>query len=342
MRSTLRPQLLRPTLLLGTAILLGACAETAPTGLAPAAPVSALAAAAPAAPLLHWAPAINAPAGGDFAAAPDGRLFAAAEMYGLLVADGGAMRWQRVASFPTDVSPFAVAVSPDGAIHVGTDRGVLHSNDGGATWHAGGLTEGYVRQLATDANGALYAGVMGMGGGVLRSDDGGTRWTMVFGPFEGRGGIIDWLSVRKGDVLLGLYSQTPAWSRDRGETWEYIGALWELPEWNAFANHMIETSSGSLLATWAGGIARSSSEEQGTSFKHVYAGAQAHKLAQDAATGAIYAMRDDGSVLRSTDDGVTWAPYAAGFRPRGVVAFAAAPAGGLVLGTWEGIWRTVP
>ena len=188
----------------------------------------------------------------------------------------------------------------------------------------------------------MYAGVQGIGGGVLRSDDGGIRWTMVFGPFQGRGGIIDWLSVRKGDVLLGLYSQTPAWSRDRGESWEYIGAVWELPEWNAFANHMIETANGSLLVTWASGIARSSSEQQGLRFEQVFAGAQAQKLAQDAVSGAVYAMLDNGSVLRSMDDGVTWAPYAAAFRPRGVEAFAVAPTGGLVLGTWEGIWRTVP
>ena len=320
-------------------MLLGACAEVTPTGIAPAAPVAALASSAA---LLHWAPAVNAPAAGDFTAMPDGRLFAAGETYGLLVAEGGAMRWQRVASFPADVAPFSVAASPDGSIYVGTDRGVLRSTDGGATWMSGGLTEGYVRQVATEANGAVYAGVQGIGGGVLRSDDGGIRWTMVFGPFEGRGGIIDWMSVRKGDVLLGLYSQTPAWSRDRGESWEYIGALWELPEWNAFANHMIETSNGSLLATWAGGIARSSAEQQGLRFEHVYAAGQAQKLAQDAATGALYAMKDDGSVLRSTDDGLTWTPYAASFRPRGVEAFAVAPTGGLVLGTWEGIWRTVP
>ena len=76
--------------------------------------------------------------------------------------------------------------------------------------------------------------------------------------------------------------------------------------------------------------------------EHIRKGDFVHKLAEDVTTGALYAMRDDGSVLRSTDDGMRWALYAAGFRPRGVVSFAVAPSGGLVLGNWDGIWRTVP
>ena len=331
----LRSALLFPV----AALVLGACADDAPTALAPDAVRGATTAAAP---LLHWAPSVNAQGAGDFAAAPDGRLFAAGEIYGLLVADRGTLKWQRVASFPADVAPFSVAVSPDGAIYVGTDRGVWRSTDAGASWASTNLADGYVRQVATNSKGTVFAGVQGMGGGVLRSDDGGGKWAMVLGPFEGRGGLIDWMSVHKDDVLLGLYSQTPAWSRDAGDSWEYLGALWELPDWNAFANHMLETSNGTLLVTWVGGIARSTSMQQGQRFEHVFAGGSVHKLAEDAASGAMYAMMDDGSVLRSTDDGASWLPYTAGFRPRGVIAFAVAPAGGLVLGTWDGIWRTVP
>lgn len=340
MRTFPRPRLSRTTtpLLAAAAILLGACADAAPTG--PAALTTRGAAVVVPTPLLHWAPAVNAPAAGAFAAAPDGRLFAAAEIYGLLVADRAGQRWSRVSSLAADVSPFSVAVAPDGAIYVGSDKGVARSTDGGATWATTGLAEGYVRQVAIDDKGTVYAGVMGMGGGVLRSDDAGATWTMVFGPFVGRGGIIDFLSVRRGDVILGLYSQLPVWSRDGGTTWEYLTALWELPDWNAFANDMLETANGSLLATWPMGIARS--VDGGQSFQHVFTGGNTHKLAQDPASGALYAMLDDGSTLRSIDDGITWSLFTGPFRPLGVVALAAAPDGGLVLGTWEGIWRTVP
>ena len=328
----------RTTLLLpAAALLLAACNTDAPTA-APTAPRGAVANAGAA--LLHWAPAVGAPASYAFAIHPDGRVYAAADIDGVRVTERGTLRWTPTGALPGDGAAYDVAITPEGILYAGTAAGVVRSDDGGATWRTTGLVEGYVRHVAVDARGSVYAGVQGIGGGVLRSDDGGLRWTMVQGPFQGRGGLIDWISVRKDDVLLGLYSQVPMYSRDRGETWEYLGALFELPEWNAFANDMLETPGGALLATWVKGIARS--DDGGQSFKHVFDGGSVQKLAQDPAGATLYAMLDDGSVLRSTDDGITWTAYAAGFRPRGVEAFAATDAGGLVLGTWQGIWRTVP
>jgi photosystem II stability/assembly factor-like uncharacterized protein len=324
-------------LLAATALLLGACAADDAT-----APVAGgvRAAVVTGAPLLRWAPAVNAPASYGFAVAPDGRLYAAADLDGVLVAERGTLSWGRAGALPADVIAASIAAAPDGAIYVGTSQGVFRSDDGGTTWTPTALAEGYIRQVVVDGRGSIYAGQQGMGGGVLRSDDSGASWRMVHGPFMGRGGIIDWMSVRKDDVLLGLYSQVPMYSRDRGESWEYLGSLFELPEWNAIANDMIETSNGALLATWVRGIARS--VDGGQRFEHVYAGGSVQQLTIDAATGALFAMRDDGAVLRSTDDGITWTAFTGPFRPRGVEAFAVAPDGGLVLGTWQGIWRTVP
>lgn len=340
MNSVFHPRAIRSSLLLPVAaLLLGACAETAPTVTAPSTGV-ATAVDKHRAPPLHWAPAVNAAGAGDFAVAADGRVYAAGDMYGLFVAEGSTLKWNRLATFPADATPYSVATSPDGSLYVGTDRGVLRSLDRGATWMTTGLGDGYVRQVATDAKGNVYAGVQGIGGGVLRSDDGGIRWTMVVGPFAGRGGIIDWISVRKDDVLLGEYAQLPQYSRDKGATWDYLFALWELPEWNASAAHMLESSNGTLLVAWARGIARS--VDGGQRFEHTYADGNVRRLAEDVASGALYAMLEDGSVLRSMDDGITWSAYTASFRPRNVAAFGVVPGEGLVLGTWDGIWRTMP
>jgi photosystem II stability/assembly factor-like uncharacterized protein len=327
-------------LLSAAALLLGACANDLPTA-APAAPtVRGAATAAPGAPLLQWAPVPGAVAAYDFAVTSDGRTWAAGDVDGLFFVEPGAVRWQKAASVAEGAIVNAIAASADDLLYAGTNAGVYVSDDRGASWRATGLAEGFVRQVAVDPKGSIYAGVTGMGGGVLRSDDGGIRWTMVLGPFQGRGGIIDWMSIRKSDVLLGLYSQLPMFSHDRGESWDYFFALWELPEWNAFANHMIETSNGSMLVSWARGIAHS--VDGGATWKHVYDAAQAHRLVHDDRTGTTYAMLDDGSVIRSTDDGVTWTPHTGPLHRDWAESFSVAADGGLLLGTWKGVWRTVP
>lgn len=327
-------------LLAASALLLGACSNDLPTATTPATAARGAVTAVPGAPLRQWAPMPGAVAAYDFAVTPDGRTWAAGDIDGLFFAEPGAMRWEKAGPVAQDAVVNAVAANGEGRLFAGTNAGVYVSDDRGATWRASGLTEGFVRQVAVDPKGSIYAGVTGLGGGVLRSDDGGIRWTMVFGPFEGRGGIIDWMTVRKSDVLVGLYSQLPMFSHDRGETWDYFFALWELPEWNAYANHMVETSNGSMLVSWARGIARS--EDGGASWKHVYDAAQAHRLVADDRTGATYAMLDDGSVIRSTDDGITWTRHTGPLRRNWAETFAVTPDGGLVLGTWQGVWRTVP
>lgn len=324
--------------LLPTALLLlGACATD---DVAAPAPAERLAADAARVPLLRWAPGVGAAAAYDLAVGSDGRAWAAGDVDGLFVADEGTLRWRRVATLPADVTASSVATTPDGAVYVGSTLGVWRSDDAGATWRQTGLTDGFARQLESDEKGTLYAGLQGIGGGVVRSDDGGASWRMVIGPFAGRGGIIDWISVRRSDVLVGLYAQVPMYSRDAGETWDYLTSTFELPDWSAFANHMVETDRGTLLLTWARGIARST--DGGQRFEHVFDGPNVIFLARDDASGALYAQLFDGSVLRSTDDGVTWTPRTGPFRPRGVESFTVARDGGLLLGTGSGVWRTVP
>lgn len=324
-------QILLPTMLLS----LAACASDAPT--AARAPLAAAVDAAPV-PLQHWMPMPGAAAAFDFAVTADGRLLAAGETAGLLTLAPSGPRWQPLAGWPAGTSAVSVAVAPDGAIYVGTDTGVVRSHDGGAHWVPAGLTQWMISQLEIDPHGSVYAGATGNEGGLFRSDDGGLRWTMKYGPLGRRDGIVKYLSVRKGDIVFGSYAQTPMYSRDAGDSWEPLWSLWELPEWAGHAEHVIETSQGNLLVAWFMGIARS--EDGGASFKQVHAGF-ASRLVHDAATGTTYALTGDRAVLRSTDDGRSWQPYAAPVQSDLPETIAIAPDGRLLLGVWNGVWQTV-
>ena len=325
-------QILLPTL----ALALGACASDAPTAIsrAPRAAVTTSGGAA----LLHWMPMPGAPSAYDFAVAPDGRLLAASEEGGLLTIAAHGPRWQPLAGWPEGTGAMAVAVAPDGAIYAGTNAGVLRSHDGGAHWVPAGLEHWRIGQLAVDPHGSVYAGASGNEGGLFRTDDGGRRWTLKYGPLGRRDGIVKYVSVRKADILFGSYAQTPMYSRDGGDSWEPLWSLWHLDGWAGHAEHALETSEGTLLVSWFMGIARS--EDGGASFKPVHEGFTS-RLAHDAATGTTYALTGDRGVLRSTDDGRSWQPYAAAVNADFPETMAVAPDGRLLLGVWTGVWQTV-
>ena len=330
-------QILLPVL----ALALGACATDSPTGTrAPlAAARAADAAASPASPSpLRWMPMPGAPSAYDFAVTASGELLAASEEGGLLTMAPHGPRWQRVAGWPAGTGALSVVVTPDRHIYFGTKEGVLRSHDGGAHWIPAGLEQWRIAHLAVDPHGSVYAGASGNEGGLFRSDDGGLRWTLKYGPLGRRDGIVKYVSVRKGDILFGSYAQTPMYSRDAGDSWEPLWSLWELPGWAGHAEHALETSEGTLLVSWFMGIARS--EDGGASFKQVHDGFTS-KLAHDAAHGVTYVIAGDGSVLRSTDDGRSWAPYAAALPHADFPeTLGIAPDGRLLLGVWTGVWQT--
>jgi photosystem II stability/assembly factor-like uncharacterized protein len=286
-------------------------------------------------PLAHWMRVAALPAAYDLVA-HDGALYAASSDDGVFRSTDG-VRWTRIALFAPGADPGAVALGPSGEMYVGTSAGVVRSDDGGASWRSAGLGDQYVSHVAVDPRGSVFATASGMQGGLFRSDDGGLHWWHVFAPASRGEAFFTFLHVRKGDVMLGIYAQVPWLGFDAGTVGGQLYSMFEIPDFTGAVDDMIETSNGSLVAAWANGLARSA--DGGQSWKPVFEGTPAFQLVEDPARSALYALVSPGRVLRSTDDGATWTPFAAAPPMTGIDAVAVAPDGRLVVGGYEGVWK---
>ena len=323
---------LRPTFFAAAAFLVAGCAE--PTAPAPAAPRLGVADQ----PVAHWMKAVSLTGAYDFATAPDGAIWAAAADQGVLRSADG-FRWEAAAAIPGGAQPATIAVAADGTIWLGSDQGVLRSHDGGATWISSGLGDQYVSHVAVDDRGRVFALATGGLGGLFRSDDGGLHWSRVFEPISPREAIYEFLTVYRGDVFIGPYSQTPYQGFESGLTWEPLFGMWELPDFAGFAGDMLVTSAGTVLAGYNGGIGRSN--DGGRTWKQAYAQYPAFRLVNGGRAG-LFALVNEGRVIRSLDDGVTWTAFAAAPPMRGIEAAAVAADGRLVVSGYEGTWKSVP
>ena len=317
---------------LASGFLVAACAEpTAPNQDGPLL-------AAQAQPLVPWMKVQSLPYAFDLARAPNATLYAAGADLGVFRSTDG-FRWESAGTIPDGAQPMALAAVSNDVIYAGTDNGVYRSHDGGDNWVPSGLAGLYVSHLAADDRGHVYATATGMDGGVFRSTDDGMRWTMIMEPLGRRESFYDFISVYRGDVFVGPYSQTPYYGRNGGESFEPLYAMWELPEFYGFADDLLETPNGSLIAAYAGGIGRST--DGGQSWKQVFGGLTSFGLLLGPDAREMYALVHEGRVHRSTDDGATWSPFAAAPPMTGIEAMAVAADGRVVVVGYEGVWKTV-
>ena len=127
-----------------------------------------------------------------------------------------------------------------------------------------------------------------------------------------------------------------AWTRER-KFWPAVGRIE-----SAYGDRNLVCSclpTDAYAEANAGGIGRST--DGGQSFQHVYAGLPAWKFTTDERTRSIYALVYEGRVIRSTDDGATWQPFAAAPPMTGISDIAVAADGRLVVSGYEGSWKTV-
>ncbi len=103
--------------------------------------------------------------------------------------------------------------------------GVYLSMDNGDTWEYVGLWNHYIRSLATNSQGTLFAGSIGEGVGIYSSDDNGETWTGLKNDV-----FVTSIVVTPEDVIyIGCSNEHGTQggvfrSFDDGETWEMINS----------------------------------------------------------------------------------------------------------------------
>lgn len=246
--------------------------------------------------------------------------------------------WTAVEGLPEGMATASLAGAPGGTLYAGSfgGAGVFRSTDGGARWEHAGLAGADVRAVGVDGEGRVYAGASGFEGGIFRSDDAGATWTLVLPPLNRRDFIVTGLSFWKSDVYLTTHADDAWHGVSGGEQWSFLGGLYATPEYLAPALEITALPTGALLAAHAGGILRS--VDGGASWKSALTGPGTQWIVADAA-GAAYAYTWQGTVYRSTDDGVTWTPVVRARRGLYATAFGVTPGGAMLLTTDEGMFR---
>jgi photosystem II stability/assembly factor-like uncharacterized protein len=101
--------------------------------------------------------------------------------------------------------------------------GVYRSMDNGDTWEHAGLWNHYIRSLATNSQGTLFAGSIGDGVGIYSSDDSGETWKGLKNDV-----FVTSIVITPEDVIyIGCSNEHGTQggvfrSFDNGETWEMI------------------------------------------------------------------------------------------------------------------------
>jgi photosystem II stability/assembly factor-like uncharacterized protein len=195
--------------------------------------------------------------------------------------------------------------------HFGQRVAVFRSDDAGSTWRQiqNGLFGLFVTSFLVHPGNpnVLYVGIFG--GGVFKSLDRGDSWTML------RPGVAPWVNSLAIDetnpetlyVALGgdgIYKTT-----DGGATWTLVSA--SLGDQGLVGvSVIVDPTSSSRIYTTTAGLDLYRSQDAGGTWQRVSRGIQ--RLLWIDSTGALYALGEDGMLLKSLDADITWTVIGAG------------------------------
>lgn len=242
------------------------------------------------------------------AAAPDGTLYAG-RASGLQRSDDGGASWQDAyATFESDVplTTPALAAAPDGRLFAGVNGGVLRSSDGGATWFAAsfGSPPPLVTALAVSPNfeqdGVVLAATAE--DGLYSSTDRGGLWTpWNFGLIDLNAYSLALSPDFAADQTAYIGTETGIFrSTNGGRAWRVL----PFPMDSAPVLSLTVTPGAVLAGTESSGLYRSA--DRGQTWEQVIAAGSVSALSAQPDT--VWALVDD-RILRSTDDGQTWAAW---------------------------------
>jgi photosystem II stability/assembly factor-like uncharacterized protein len=188
----------------------------------------------------------------------------------------------------TGIGMWAVAVGDDGVIAQTTDRG--------ETWQAKTVAFGVgLSDVALPTSAVGY--VVGQGGMALRTVDGGATWTVLPLPSDVSLTGVDFVNADSGWVVGD--AGTAFRTSDGGSHWDLMdmGTMAAFTDVAVTNRRVVVTGNDGTVTVFSGGDVPSHwSSDAGATFVHV-------AMVEDAYG---YALTDGGSVIATTDDGVTW------------------------------------
>ncbi len=183
---------------------------------------------------------------------------------------------------------------------------VAKTTDGGASFTnkdnpMAQLSNKHINSLRILANGNILAG--GSSGIIIKSTDNGETWTQTTAG-EGFSGIVyDMFEVGEGLIVASASSGQIGYSTDGGDNWTLAR------DYGTMAMRAVEARNGVLLIVSSGGnIYRSTNFDELDSLEAIYTQAQGNDLydLEFITDNLVYAVGEDGSIVKSEDAGLTW------------------------------------
>jgi photosystem II stability/assembly factor-like uncharacterized protein len=230
---------------------------------------------------------------------------------------------------------YDVAIDGNDNIFISAGNGVFRSTDNGEHWMflTTGINGNYIRTLADDKNGILYAGSENMG--IFRSSDSGASWIRI------NNGLMDTsitcLAVdSSGHIIAGTMSNGIFISSNGGENW--TGTQGKIPY---YPGCLIADSKGHIfIGTDGGGVYFTS--DDGMNWIDINFGLQSSEvpLLFMSITGDIFACSRNG-VCRSQDNGLNWTQFNNELSGIGATTLLFPNDSVILAGTGGGIYRSI-
>ncbi|MFA5106576.1 MAG: hypothetical protein WC506_06485 [Candidatus Micrarchaeia archaeon] len=239
--------------------------------------------------------------GGNLSQLKIGYSFSSGRLYATAIDKAGAWNSSTISGGGIVRS---LAESPSGKLLAGTDIGLYSSSDDGATWSYAGLST-LVNSILVMPDGSVYAaGDDGAGTAkVYYSASNLSNWTDT-GSLSGATTATQLARAPDGSIYV---------ATDTENILKYSGGSWQLSCGSVVGatavNSLMITSQGTFLAGSASGEIYKSADC--SSWSSAYSGSVSVNAFLAADDGSIYAAASQtstsGRVLKSTDNGTTWA-----------------------------------
>ncbi len=192
------------------------------------------------------------------------------------------------------------------------------------SWEPVGPYGGYIRNLAKDANGNIYAATLL--GGIFKSTNNGASWVQVYADTL----KADFRSVAinsNGDIFGGTDGFGIQRSTNGGTTWVRLTGIL----FSSTVTSILILPNNDIIAARFGGVYRSTNN--GNSFLGINTGltnTSVHAVAANA-NGDLFAATNGGGVFRSTNGGGNWSPINTGIAVNDMAVFGLAVKSGTEL-----------